>query len=70
MSDKTMIADPNAFADERMRLDTAMPANMAVALDLDERTYKTVIADAAPVKVHRQHDARLYAEYDIFGNPG
>lgn len=53
VADEDFILDRHALAKERMRGDLAPCSDRAFPLDFHERTYATVLTDAAPVKIHQ-----------------
>src|SRR5437899_10935446 len=52
MRDEAIIADGHQFADERMRLDAGAFANGHFALNFHKRADKTIVTDAAAVKIY------------------
>jgi len=69
VSDKNVIFNGNAFADERVTGDLYVPADLGVLLNLHECSDPAVVSDEAPVQVHETINADILAELDVTSDP-
>src|SRR5262249_38712750 len=68
VSDKNVVLDDNALADEGVAGYLAATANRGVFLYLDKRPDLAVVADCAPVQIDKIRDVGVRADAHIRGN--
>jgi hypothetical protein len=65
MANKTFLSHTHQFAYKTMRLNLCPRPDNDIPLDLDKRTNKTILPDAAPIQIHRLYNLYAGAKADI-----
>ena len=68
MADKTMVADRDPFANERMGRDLTTFSDNRILLDLDKRPDLGLITDRAAVKIDKFGHFYILAQLDVIGD--
>jgi hypothetical protein len=68
VSDKDVIFDSDAFANESVAGNLASAPDPGVLLDFDKGTYLCLVPDLAPVQIYELGKADIHTQFHIIGN--